>query len=308
MMKIADKDISFVVQGPVQESTDRKQLSGITEECLKSIRYYFPQATIILSTWKGQNISGLDYDKLIELDDPGPNYIVQDGTKVKLNNNRQIYSSHMGLSSAKTKYSAKIRTDNKLTGRGFVELFEQYAQAPRQPQFSLLNSRVVTSSTFFISSHAGKPVYFHKSDLFDFGETQDLLKIWSEHLIPELSFSKKSGYKSRYPATEQFLCLSWISRLLGKDCHINTKADDDAGLGKGYWKNFIANNLIVDLPENIGLDVTERFYKRGNLALEYDLKDWLYFNNQTNKPIDKKRLYRCYKELIGQGIRAIKPS
>ncbi|RTZ14639.1 LPS biosynthesis protein WavE [Vibrio aquaticus] len=292
---IENQEISFVVQGPVQASQDRKQRTGITEECLRSIREHFPNSPIILSTWKGQNLSGLNYDHLVELDDPGANFILQDDKQLKLNNNRQIYSAHMGLRAVTTKYAVKLRTDNKINGRGFVRLFEQYASLPREDELSLLNSRVVTSSAFFISSHAGKPVYFHKSDLFDFGETEDLLKVWGENLISELSFSKKGGYKSRYPATEQFLCLHWVSRLLGTDCHINTKAGDDAGLGDDFWESFIANNLIVDKPENIGLDVTERFYKRGNLALEYDLKDWLYLNGQTGKPFDKKRLYRGYK-------------
>lgn len=299
-MKIEDKDISFVVQGPVQASADRKQFTGITEECLQSIRQHFPDATIILSTWKGQNLEGLDFEKLCELEDPGPNFINQDGNQLKLNNNRQIYSSHMGLKAVETPYAAKLRTDNKLTGRGFVELFEQYSELPREENFAVLDSRVVTSSAFFISSHAGRPVHFHKSDLFDFGRTDDLLKIWSEHLIPELDFSKKKGYKSRYPATEQFLCLSWVSRLINKKCHINTKAGDHAGLGDTFWPSFIANNLIVDTPENLNLDVTERFYKRGNLSLEYDIQDWLFLNKQRNKPFDLKRLNRAYKVFIGQ--------
>ncbi|KGY11285.1 wavE lipopolysaccharide synthesis family protein [Vibrio tubiashii] len=305
MNPIANKDITFVVQGPVQASKDRKQISGVTEKCLSSIRDHFPESTIILSTWKGQPHQGLDYDLVLELDDPGPNFVYHGDERIQLNNNRQLYSSHMGLDKVETKFAVKMRTDNLLTGRGFVELYEKYSGTPRTNEYALLNSRVVTSSTFFISSHAGRAVHFHKSDLFDFGETEDLLKIWNGNFVPELHFNKAPGYKSRYPATEQFLCLSWISRLLGKNYMLNTKAGDDAGLGQDYWQNFIANNLIVDLPEKIGLDVTERFYKRGNLALEYDLKDWLYFTNQTNKPLDKKRLYRRYKELIGLTLRAM---
>ncbi|MGF1754906.1 WavE lipopolysaccharide synthesis family protein [Vibrio makurazakiensis] len=300
-MKIENKDITFVVQGPVQANSDRKQLLGITEQCLSSIRYYFPGSAIILSTWKGQEVSDLDFDKIIELDDPGPNFILQDGERLKLNNNRQMYSTHMGLKAVRTKYAVKLRTDNKLSGRNFITLFEQYARLPREKEFNFLNSRVVTSSAFFISSHAGKATHFHKSDLFDFGETEDLLKIWGEHFIPDgQSFSKQSGYKSRYPATEQFLCLNWISHLIKRPCYINTKAGDSAALGDEFWPNFIANNLIVDQPESLGLDVTARFYKRGNLALEYDLQDWLYLNGQRKKPIDAKRLYRLYKVLIGK--------
>lgn len=294
-MKIEDRDITFVVQGPVQASSSRGQIEGITTQSLNSIRQYFPQSQIILSTWKGQDLTGLDYDQVIELDDPGPNTIYQDGEPLVLNNNRQIYSAHMGLKAVQTQYAVKLRTDNKLAGRGFVELYQRYAQVQRNEDFQLLNSRVVTSSTFFITSHAGKPVHFHKSDLFDFGETQDLLKIWNGDFIPEIDFHKKPGYKSRYPATEQILCLSWLSRLLGESYHINTKAGDDAGLGKEFWQNCIANNLIVETPENIGLDVTERFYKRGNLSLELDLSDWKCFAGLDKKPLDKKRLERSFK-------------
>ena len=94
--------------------------------------------------------------------------------------------------------------------------------------------------------------------------------------------------------------------MLGKDYHINTKANDDAGLGCAFWESFIANNLIIDLPQNIGLDVTERFYNRGNLALEYDLKDWLFMNKLGSKPFDKKRVYRQYKVLMGKFAQNLK--
>ncbi|MDC5850468.1 WavE lipopolysaccharide synthesis family protein [Vibrio europaeus] len=303
MNKIADKDITFVVQGPVQASKDRKHLLGITEQCLRSIRDHFPESKIILSTWKGQPHQGLGYNLVLELDDPGPNFIYYGDERIQLNNNRQLHSSHMGLAKVETKFAVKMRSDNLLTGRGFVELYEKYSGTPRDSKHALLNSRVVTSSTFFISSHVGREVHFHKSDLFDFGETADLLKIWNGNFVPELRFNKVSGYKSRYPATEQFLCLSWISRLLGIDIMLNTKAGDHAGLGKEYWKKFVANNLIVDLPENIGLDVTERFYNRGNLALEIDLADWKEFSGIENRSWDNKRLKRTLKKYESQVLR-----
>ncbi|EFP96970.1 WavE lipopolysaccharide synthesis family protein [Vibrio caribbeanicus] len=303
MTQIADKDITFVVQGPVQASQERKQLSGITEQCLRSIRAHFPESKIILSTWAGQPFEGLDYDQVLELEDPGPNFIFYGEKQVQLNNNRQLYSSHMGLAAVKTKFAVKMRTDNQLMGRGFVELYERYSEIKRESQYSLLNSRVVTSSTFFLLSHAGQDTHFHKSDLFDFGETQDLLKIWDGNFVPTLHFSKKAGYKSRYPATEQFLCLKWISHLLGENYKLTVKAGDDAGLGENYWKHFIASNLIVDLPENLGLDVTERFYHRGNLSQEIDLADWKEFAGIKKRTWDKKRLKRALKKYESKVLR-----
>jgi hypothetical protein len=304
-VKIDDKDITFVLQGPVSSSKSRAQIEGVTEQNVASIRELFPSSTIILSTWKGQDVANLDVDKVLLLDDPGQNSVFNDNEEIKLNNNRQLHSAHQGLMAVKTRYAAKVRTDNIIKGRGFVDLFERFASAPRVPAISYLKNRVVTSSTFFISSHIGQPVHFHKSDLFDFGETQDLLKIWHDLPVPALHFSKRSGYKSRYPATEQFLCLHWLSRLMNKKLFINTKAGDDAGLGPDFWRTFIAHNLIVCEPAKMGLDVTERFYQRGNIALEYDLDDWKYMAGLSGKPVDKKRLKRSLKNLEGRLLRRI---
>ncbi|WP_428753321.1 WavE lipopolysaccharide synthesis family protein [Vibrio cionasavignyae] len=44
---------------------------GITNQCLNSIRKHLPGATINLSTWVKQPTKKLDYDPLIESDDPG---------------------------------------------------------------------------------------------------------------------------------------------------------------------------------------------------------------------------------------------
>ncbi|WP_026025139.1 WavE lipopolysaccharide synthesis family protein, partial [Enterovibrio norvegicus] len=137
-LSIPNKDISFVVQGPVQASDARKQIPGVTKRTLDSIRQYFPGSSIVLSTWKGQALEGLDFDKLIELDDPGQNSVFNNDIEQKLNNNRQLYSSHMGLTSVKTKYAVKMRSDNVLIGRGFVELFEKYHCLDRTDQDKLL--------------------------------------------------------------------------------------------------------------------------------------------------------------------------
>ncbi|MBN8105839.1 LPS biosynthesis protein WavE, partial [Vibrio vulnificus] len=80
-------------------------------------------------------MDGLDYDQVLELDDPGANTVFYDGLPIKLNNNRQMYSTHMGLKAVKTPYAVKLRTDNLLTGRQFVELYERYADLPRAQNY-----------------------------------------------------------------------------------------------------------------------------------------------------------------------------
>lgn len=305
MLTINDSDISFVIQGPIQRRDHRTQQDNITQKSINNIRSLFPDSTIIVSTWKGQDTSDLDCDELLLLDDPGPNFIFNDKSKQQLNNNRQIFSTHQGLLRVKTTYAVKLRSDTLLIGREFVDCYQHYADYPRNSDRQYLTSRVLTTSTFFIRSHYGKPVYFHKSDIFDFGRTDDLLKIWPEEFIPELHFSLAKTYKARPPATEQFLFLHWFGLLTKQSLSINSKTEDDAGLGTNFWQQFIAGNLLFDKPENLGIDVTERFYKRGNLALEYDLADWKYLNGIDRLPLDKKRLSRKFKEWKGLMVRAL---
>ncbi len=296
--KIQDEDITFVVQGPVQGSDIRSQIPGITQRCLESVRRYFPGATIVLSTWKNQKLDNLDYDVLLELDDPGQNTVFNNDVEQRLNNNRQLYSTHQGLKAVKTRYAVKLRSDNLLSGRQSVTLFEQYHNTNRRAEDALFESRVLTSSAFFISHHRGAPNYFCKSDLFDFGLTSDLLKIWSDKLLDDQYFYPVPGYKSRPPATEQFLCLKWISELKSLDLKINTRVNDDAGLGSDFWGRCIAANLIVAKPEEIGLDTTERFYNRGNLVFEYDFADWKELAGIEPQPLNVKKAVRFFRNTV----------
>src|SRR5690606_17726021 len=137
-MRMSDfSDISVVVQGPVQSFQDREQEPGITQKCLESVRHYLPGSTIILSTWPNQNLEGLDYDKLVISEDPGPNirYFKRDGTPQKFNNNRQIVSSREGLRQVSTRYAVKLRSDNFLTGSQFVYLQHKFPLRSQRDKF-----------------------------------------------------------------------------------------------------------------------------------------------------------------------------
>ena len=54
---INSNEISVIVQGAIDKTE--------TPKCLKSIRKYLPDAEIILSTWEGSDLNGLDYDVLV---------------------------------------------------------------------------------------------------------------------------------------------------------------------------------------------------------------------------------------------------
>ena len=51
---IKSEEISVIVQGPIHKKR--------TKKTLQSIRTNLPNAEIILSTWEGSDVKGLDFD------------------------------------------------------------------------------------------------------------------------------------------------------------------------------------------------------------------------------------------------------
>ena len=64
---IRDASISVVIQGPIRPSTST---------LIAKLRVLLPCAEIILSTWDGEKLDGIDYDYLVLSDQPG-SYIAQ---------------------------------------------------------------------------------------------------------------------------------------------------------------------------------------------------------------------------------------
>ncbi len=272
-MKINFEEISCVVQGPVSAYRGRGQGEHVTGACLASIRQHLPGATIVLSTWKDQDLSGLDYDDLIELDDPGANSIFVNGREVKRNNNRQLKSTYQGLQQVSTPYAIKLRSDICLTHANFVQIYEHYALAHRDANQQYFKQRILSTSAFSVRTLGAQKTAFYKSDLFDFGLTEDLIKIWPDKLIGELRFNPRLGYKNSEPATEQFLTLHWLSALLEENLFMHNRTCDDAGLGQMFWQGFVENNLLFAKPTDLGLALPQRLNRRGHLTHELTLGD-----------------------------------
>lgn len=261
-------DISVVVQGPVQTFSDRPQEPNITHKCLASIRQYLPGAKIILSTWAGQNLSGLDYDELVISPDPGiniRNFTLQ-GKPQKYNNNRQIVSSKEGLKRVKTKYAMKLRSDNFLIGNGFVTLQKQYSK--RGSDYAFLQERVVVSDVFTRKYAKGYPVAFHISDFFYFGCTEDVLAFWDiplfEDFVPSKSSEINIGFPDFVTDCTQALFLAALQRF---DASIQLKSLLDNSKDKLLLsKQIIANNLIVAPLDMIGLGLCQKFLGQARVS------------------------------------------
>lgn len=266
MAHISTHEFSVVLQGPVlgkPADTDEKQL---TRRCIASIRQHLPGAEIIISTWKGEDASHLDFDKIVYNDDPGAiTYNDHELNKVYNNNNRQIVSTLAGLKQATRKYAVKIRGDFYLENAGFIDYLNRYEQYGNQ---KLLSSRIVTL-TYFFRNPEKVPLLYHISDLFQAASTADLLELWDIPLQPEPETTRAfdyttqfandpyryNQYKMRY-ASEQYIWFAF-TRKKGLDLSLKYFCEVPWNLiGKSVQS--IIDNFVILSPQQLGLCLPER--------------------------------------------------
>ena len=274
------EDISVVIQGPVQSYQGRAQEEGITHKCIASIRKFLPGATVILSTWEGQDCTGLEPDLLLLNQDPGGTIVSyrKDGEPFRLNFNRQLVSSASGLRAVKTPYAVKIRSDNYLTGNDFVSA--QRAFPERNGKDILFTERVVVNTSYFRKYADGKRLVMLPSDFFHFGRTEDLLKIWDIPLFQDLEYDPtKAGHSQYYgapmtaPHAEQMYCNAWLGLLDPKAPRLKYRHHATPKMLE-YWDHFIASNFVVLEPSQIGLGLIERFIPKKKRPNEISHLDW----------------------------------
>jgi hypothetical protein len=185
MRGIPFEQISFVVQGPVDKTLQQSTGKPVTESCIESLRTWFPGSTIILSTWEGADVSGLDYDALVLSADPGAwNFMLPGDPRVlRSNGNRQIVSTRAGLKHVGTRFAAKVRSDVVLSGNAWLDLWDKFPR--RAPEWRMFRERIVTGNLYARNPLREVPKPFHPSDWFMFGLTEDLLLLWDIDLEPE---------------------------------------------------------------------------------------------------------------------------
>lgn len=273
-------DITVVVQGPVQALNGRTQEEGVTQKCLASIRNYLPGAKIILSTWKNQDLSELDYDELVISEDPGQNIrqYKKDGKPEYFNNNRQIVSTVEGLKKVKTKYAIKLRSDNYLVSNEFINLQKQFSK--RCSEYLFLTERVVVCNAFTRKYTKGHKVAFHLSDFFYFGLTKDLLSLWHLPLIKNAKSEGNAQVGTCYPqyiiASEQLFCLTALEKF---DSTMNlTHLLDNEKKKLKKSDVFYANNFVVVSAERLGLGVGKFANAKVRIARNRGLSSLLYFH------------------------------
>lgn len=270
-MLLRSSDISVVVQGAVDKEN--------TPKCLESIRKYLPNAEIILSTWKGTDVSGLDYDKVVISEDPGAERMDVNAVS-NYNINRMLFSSQQGIAEASGTYILKLRSDIVLTSNHFLKYWNKFNV--RNNQYCLARHKILTSSLYTCWAETGigveqgkvHPTPFHISDWWHFGLKEDIKLLFSCPLTDGKAFAryfefheKTQDYEIewlkhrlwRFPP-EQYLGVKFAEKLfpdLKFDNCLEYKNVD-----KNQSQQFILNNFIpLDYAQS-GILVTKNPYKK----------------------------------------------
>jgi len=197
---------------------------------------------------------------LVVSQDPGPT-VSGRGSK-EINVGRQIRSTHNGLKVADRKYAIKTRTDILPSGIGFISLFLQPRE--RRPEFCILEHPIVTCS-FCTLDPKKTGVHLHVSDIFHFGITADLLKLW-DIVLPIVDQGQKYARMNKAgraltvdQATlrpEQYITLALI-RKSNPALDISYPQDSSL-LVESQGESYVFNNFTIRHCSEIGIELPSR--------------------------------------------------
>lgn len=180
-MTIQSKDITVVVQGPIDWSVTSKYSRPTTIVLTRFLRRLLPDAKIIVSTWANQPVEGLTFDEVVFNEDPGAQGEWPSFTSNNIN--RQIVSTCGGLARVKTQYCLKVRTDIIIENISFIEAFETLAPLGGEKDLFdfpiVANNLTSRNTTEILNRIADHPILFHPSDHVHFGLSKDLKALWN---------------------------------------------------------------------------------------------------------------------------------
>ncbi|MFH1424512.1 MAG: WavE lipopolysaccharide synthesis family protein [archaeon] len=314
--KIQENEISFVVQGPIYGAKSENPNEQYTRRCLESIRKFFPTSEIVLSTWKGVDVSGLDYDTLVLNKDPGAT-IWHESKKLYNNTNRQIVSTKNGLKKAKGKYAVKLRADTILLSKGFLDYFGTFEKYSKS---KILKNRVIISLAGSLVPQRHGTI-FHLSDIFLFGYRTDLIDIWDIPLTKEPGFStwykgkpgnlNPKGFLYRY-VSEQYLWLTFFRKHHKLEYEVDKKPTEEQ---IKLFEDFVANNVVPVSMNKLAIKMLK--YPPANFLQIVDYSgytsmEWIKLYNKycsanlktsTNLLLLEKKLLHAIAALIPNSIK-----
>lgn len=243
---IDPKQISVIVRGLIVGAPQDDERKKLTKRSLASFRRYLPGAQLILSSWKGSDVSGLDYDDVILSDPPKEIYTARpDGSPKLMTGNNQIVTTLGGLSLAKEPYTLVARSDIALTGTGFLKYFTDF----NEDGGAAIKKKVVVLPTYNPRKKT-ITLLFNVCDWFFFGLTEDIKDIFSIPLMTEDSLvgEKMGGLR---PQVENFDAEQYL------------------------WSTFLKKHQPINLPynnyfTNEALEESEKSYATNTIMVPAD--------------------------------------
>jgi len=187
MLGVILKELTFCIQGPVAFNSKG---TNLTEKLIQSIRLFFPNSQIILSTWEHENLNFVDGIRVVQSRDPGSGVRYRHG----LNNNinRQIISTNAGLNLVKTKYVVKVRSDLLIEGSSLGKIILKLPDTIEN-DFSIFKKYVIVLDRLTFSSRKKENPALHVTDMLQAGLTSDITKMWN---LPLMSFEQERFYEN----------------------------------------------------------------------------------------------------------------
>jgi len=239
-------DISLIVQGPI--------LPVKTARFIRKSKAMIPKCEVIVSTWEGADLSDIEADKFLLHDDPGPSKRIMGGKIETCSNiNRHLVSTREGINAASRKYCIKLRSDSWLSGTAFLKIRDRFPVRNRSS--IIFKERIVVPTAITINPDFGDHRLFHVSDLFYFGLTEDLQKLWTslpQFVDPNNEVNEDDPLRNalKFYSAEQYLFIHAF------DPKISTqyKCPDDATSElKAQFERWVANNFMVACPRMLGV-------------------------------------------------------
>ncbi len=250
--ELADGDFSVVVQGPVGP-----RLTDV----VASVRRVLPAAQLIVSTWQGSDVAGLDADDVILNEDPGSVSLIDEhgvATARMMNVNRMLVSSRSGVERCERPWAIKLRSDSPMESPAFVEWIDRYPE--RVDELAVFDRRILTSTIATRPGRAASGYLFHPSDCVHIGATEDLKRLWATPPIDEAETVAWLVGKPRPPAfrwgspryfNEQVL---WLGCLAAAGHHVGYEQAGDVSPELIRRSDLsIVNNFVVLEPWQLGI-------------------------------------------------------
>lgn len=265
MLDKSGNNLSIVVSGPIL-GTDSNENEYTMKAC-EAARIFFPKAEIVVSTWKESNVEGLDYDILVQSDDPGPN---------RGNVNRQICSRRAGVLKASRKYVLAIRSESEIKRTDFTNYLDKFES--HGSNFQFLKHRIVIPAAY----PACRGEYFHLGDWYFLGYKEDILNFWDLPYMDDSKYNNTEDDLLYNP--HRYLVTEFTRKYYPLEFY---KKKDITEENKTIYEKIIAENFVVT-----------GFYEYGIESLKYPLSH-KFMNKLFHKEVgytfsEWKELYNKY--------------